>query len=56
VTKARYQSGQLQFGQGVNLFFWATRNGMAYNVTVTRTGEVSGTNGVRENPAPSVAN
>jgi len=51
VTKAGYQPVVLQFGQDGNLFFTATRNGMSYDVTVTRAGQVYASNGLPEKAA-----
>jgi hypothetical protein len=51
VTKAGYQPTVLQFAQDGNLFFTATKSGMVYGVTVTRSGQVYASNGLPEKTA-----
>ncbi|HXR94772.1 MAG TPA: hypothetical protein VN718_02775 [Rhizomicrobium sp.] len=51
VTKAGYRPVTLQFGQDGNLFFTAARNGMSYDVTLTRGGRVYAGSGLPENTA-----
>ena len=56
VTEAGYQPVVLQFGQDGNLFFTATRNGMSYGVTVTRSGQVFASTGLPENAGTDASN
>jgi hypothetical protein len=51
VTKAGYQPTVLQFAQDGNLFFTATKGGLQYSVTVTRSGQVYASTGVPEKTA-----
>ena len=55
-TKAGYRPVVLQFGQDGNLFFTAARNGMSYDVTVTREGQVYASNGLPEKGAAGATN
>ena len=56
VTKAGYNPVVLQFGQDGNLFFTATRNGMSYDITVTRAGEVYASSGLPERAPTGTTN
>ena len=56
VTKAGYQPVVLESAQDGNLFFTATRNGMDYTLTVTRSGQVFASSGLPEKSAAGATN